>query len=103
MLTIVVSYCKGLSGNWPDLFHRGAVRSGEQRRNEGGWMRPSRSRQPCRPSTNPNYNEDPAWTSMDEFPMALMVEGGRHGDWGPGFRCIDLLKNSGNLHPLKAL
>ena len=61
-------------------------------------MKPSQSKQPCNPANKGRvtnyYNEVAAWTSMDEFAMAVMVEGGLHGSYGAGFRCIDQRENS---------
>ncbi|KAK2765672.1 hypothetical protein FQN54_008528 [Arachnomyces sp. PD_36] len=90
-------YCKGGAGAYPNLLHRGATGSAGVRRKEGGYLAPSRSNQPCNPSNNvPTlFNEVPSWTSMDEFAMALMTEGGRHGKYGAGFRCISQSENSG--------
>lgn len=62
-------------------------------------MSPSQPKQPCNPKNTVDrpFNFNPAWTSMDEFPMALMTEGGidANGVYGAGFRCIAQSENSG--------
>lgn len=102
-------YCRSSNrvGVYPDSLHRGSKGSSSDRRKTGGWRVPSNTASPCRNDKKykdgKGYNFQTDWTSMDEFPMAIFLEGGGHGSSGPGFRCIKLGENSGAGSKMKAL